>query len=86
MGELIPIVAIFFTIGVPVMALTTHFVLRPMVKDIVHAMRGGSKDEMLELSRQVAEIREEVTRQEHQLAALAEAESFRRQLEAKSSS
>ena len=82
MGELIPIVAIFFTIGVPVMALTTHFVLRPMVKDIVQAMRGGTKDEMFELHRQVAELREDVARQENQLAVLAEAESFRRQLEA----
>ena len=83
MGELIPIVAIFFTIGVPVMALTTHFVLRPMVKDIVLAMRGGSKDEMFELHRQIGELREEVARQESQIAVLAEAESFRRQLEVK---
>ena len=86
MGELIPIFAIFFTIGVPVMALTTHFVLRPMVKDIVGAMRGGSKDEVLELHRQVAELREDVARQESQVAVLIEAESFRRQLETKSSS
>lgn len=83
MNDLIPIVAIFFTIGVPVMALTTHFVLRPMVKDIVQAMRGGSKDEVLELHRQVAELREDVARQESQIAVLTEAESFRRQLEAK---
>lgn len=85
MGELIPIFAIFFTIGVPVMALTTHFVLRPMVKDIVGAMRGGSKDEVLELHGQVAELREDVARQESQIAVLIEAESFRRQLETSSS-
>ncbi len=83
MGEFIPIFAIFFTIGVPVMALTTHFVLRPMVKDIVLAMRGGSKDEMFELNRQIGELREEMARQESQLHVLTEAESFRRQLEAK---
>ena len=83
MDELIPLVAIFFTIGVPVMALTTHFVLRPMVKDIVGAVRGGSKDEMFELHRQVGELRKEVARQESQIAVLVEAESFRRQLEAK---
>ena len=81
MGELIPIVAIFFTIGVPVMALTTHFVLRPMVKDIVKAMRSGSDDEVLVLQQQITELREDVARQESQLAVLAEAESFRRQLE-----
>ena len=85
MGELIPIVAIFFTIGVPVMALTTHFVLRPMVKDIVGAMRGGNKDEMFELHRQVGEMREELARQESQIHVLTDAESFRRQLEAKTS-
>ncbi len=85
MGELIPIVAIFFTIGVPVMALTTHFVLRPMVKDIVGAMRGGNKDEMFELQRQVGEMREELARQESQIHVLTDAESFRRQLEAKTS-
>jgi len=84
MGEMIPIVAIFFTIGVPVMALTTHFVLRPMVKDIVGAMRGGPKDEVLELHRQVGELREDVARQESQIAVLIEAESFRRQLETSS--
>ncbi len=82
MGELIPIVAIFFVIGVPVMSLATHFVLRPLVKDIVKAMRSGSDDEFLVLEQQVAELREDVTRQENQLAVLAEAESFRTQIEA----
>jgi ABC-type sulfate transport system permease subunit len=85
MGELIPIVAIFFTIGVPGMALATHFVLRPMVRDIIEAMRGGAKDEVAALQSHVFELQEIVTRQEEQIAVLAEAESFRRQLEAKSS-
>ncbi|MDH3427939.1 MAG: hypothetical protein OEM23_05835 [Gemmatimonadota bacterium] len=83
MGELIPIVAIVFTIGVPGMALAAHFVLRPMVKDIVEAMRGGAREELTELQSRVAELQEDVARQEGQLAVLAEAESFRRQLEAR---
>ena len=33
-GELIPILAIVFVIGVPVTALAAHFVLRPLVRDI----------------------------------------------------
>ncbi len=85
MEEFIPIVAIFFTIGVPVMAVATHFVLRPMVKDIVQAMRGGAKDEVLALQHQLFELQETVARQDQQISVLAEAESFRRQLEAKHS-
>ncbi len=85
MDELIPIVAIFFTIGVPVMALAGHVVLRPLVRDIVQALRGGSKDEMVLLQQQIGELQEDVARQEGQLAVLVEAESFRRQLEAKPS-
>ena len=83
MGELIPIFAIFFTIGVPGMALAAHFVLRPMVKDIIEAMRGGAKDEVAALQSHVFELQETVARQEEQIAVLVEAESFRRQLEAK---
>ncbi|MDH3298114.1 MAG: hypothetical protein OEM96_07555, partial [Gemmatimonadota bacterium] len=60
-----------------------HFVLRPMVKDIVEAMRGGAREELTELQSRVAELQEDVARQEGQLAVLAEAESFRRQLEAR---
>ena len=37
MDELIPLLAIFFGLGVPAMSLATHFVLRPLVKDIVAA-------------------------------------------------
>jgi hypothetical protein len=82
MDELIPIVAIFFTIGVPVMALATHFVLRPLVRDVVEAMRGGAREEVLALQAHVFELQETVARQEEQISVLVEAESFRRQLEA----
>ena len=85
MDELIPIFAIFFTIGVPGMALAAHFVLRPMVKDIIEAMRGGARGELVDLQSRVAELQEDVARQNEQLTVLTEAESFRRQLEAKPS-
>ncbi|MGI9038881.1 MAG: hypothetical protein ACR2GQ_08460 [Gemmatimonadota bacterium] len=82
MAELIPLVAIFFTIGVPVTALAAHFVLRPLVKDIVQALRGGSRDEVAALQRQIGALQETVDMQEEQLARLVEAESFRKALEA----
>lgn len=82
MAELIPIVAIFFTIGVPVTALAAHFVLRPLVKDIVQALRGGSRDEVAALQRQIGALQETLDMQEEQLARLVEAESFRKALEA----
>lgn len=83
MDELIPIVAIFFTIGVPVMSLATHFVLRPLVKDIVGALRGetGSREEMAALRSEISELHESLARYEERLEALTEAEAFRRQLE-----
>ncbi|MFW6085432.1 MAG: hypothetical protein ACODAA_09475 [Gemmatimonadota bacterium] len=81
MAELIPIIAIFFVIGVPVMSLATHFVLRPLVRDIVGALRGGTRDEARVLRAEVARLQEEVARHEAQLQTLAEAEAFRRRLE-----
>ncbi|MGD8496654.1 MAG: hypothetical protein PVF05_10715 [Gemmatimonadales bacterium] len=83
MDDLIPIVAIFFVIGVPVMSIATHFVLRPLVRDIVGALRGGSREEMDVLRNQITELHEELARHENQLHVLTEAEAFRRQLEAK---
>lgn len=81
MDELIPIVAIFFIIGVPVMSLAAHFVLRPLVKDLVGALRGGTRDEMTALRAEISELQEKLARHETQLHTLAEAEAFRRRLE-----
>lgn len=81
MDELIPIFAIFFIIGVPVMSLATHFVLRPLVKDIVGALRGGTREETLALRTEIAELQEGLARHEAQLQTLVEAEAFRRRLE-----
>lgn len=82
MAELIPIVAIFFTIGVPVTALAAHFVLRPLVKDIVQALRGGTRDEVAAMQRQIGALQEMVESQEDQIARLVESDSFRKALEA----
>ena len=81
MEELIPIFAIFFIIGVPVMSLAAHFVLRPLVKDLVGALRGGTREELAALRMEIGELQEELARHETQLHTLAEAEAFRRRLE-----
>lgn len=82
MAELIPIFAIFFIIGVPVMSLAAHFVLRPLVGDIVRALRGGTRDDLASLQAQIADLREDLVRHEEEIDQLVEAESFRRRLEA----
>jgi hypothetical protein len=81
MDELIPILAIFFGLGVPAMSLATHFVLRPLVKDIVAALRTGPSNELVALRQRVDELQEELTRHEVQLEKLADADSFHRRLE-----
>jgi len=79
--ELIPILAIFFGLGVPAMSLATHFVLRPLVKDIVEALRTGPSSDLVSLQRRVDELQEELTRHELQIEQLADVESFHRRLE-----
>lgn len=83
MDELIPLLAIFFGLGVPAMSLATHFVLRPLVKDIVAALRTGPSNELVALQHRIDEIHEELTRHQIQLEQLADAESFHRRLEGK---
>lgn len=83
MDELIPILAIFFGLGVPAMSLATHFVLRPLVKDIVEALRTGPSSDLVALQHRIDELQEEVTRHEVQLEQLTDAESFHRRLEGK---
>lgn len=81
MDELIPILAIFFGLGVPAVSLATHFVLRPLVKDIVEALRTGPSSEIVALQQRVDEQQEELIRLEARFERLAEAESFHRRLE-----
>ncbi len=82
MDDLIPIVAIFFTIGVPVMSLAAHFVLRPMIKDLTGAIKGVKGEEKEDLEHRLMRLEDALLEQNQQLATLVEAESFRRKLEA----
>lgn len=81
MDELIPLLAIFFALGVPAMSLATHFVLRPLVKDIVEALRSGSSDDLAALERRVDELETQLARQDGELDRLTDAEAFRKRLE-----
>lgn len=81
MDELIPILAIFFGLGVPAVSLATHFVLRPLVKDIVEALRTAPSSDLVTLHQRIDELQEELTRHDVQLEELAAAESFHRRLE-----
>ena len=82
MDELIPILAITFGLGVPALSLATHFVLRPLVRDIVEALRSGPTTERIALEQRVEELELRLDRHEAELEQLSEAESFRRRLEA----
>ena len=79
---LIPLVSIFFVIGVPVMAVATHFVLRPLVRDMTGAIHGKAQAEAADLVERVGRLEQAILDQGQQLDRLVEAESFRRQLEA----
>jgi len=81
MEELIPIVAIFFVIGVPVMSVAAKFVLQPLLRDVTEAIRGGKGQELEDLRDRVARLEGHLSTQGRQLNQLVEAELFRRQLE-----
>ena len=78
---LIPLVAIFFVIGVPVLAVATHFVLRPLVKDVIGALRSRGEAEEADLLGRLHRLEQAVLDQGQQIDRLVEAEVFRRRLE-----
>ncbi len=80
MNELmIPLLGIIFVLGVPSVALATHFVLRPMVRDIANAIRAPKED--AETARRLVRLEERFNELEQNVTRLVEAEDFRRQLE-----
>lgn len=82
MEELIPLFAIFFVIGVPVMSLAARFVLRPLIMDVTKAIKGGKAEEIAEIRDRLSRLETHMSEQAEQLDRLIEAELFRRQLEA----
>lgn len=81
MDELIPIISIFFVIGVPVMSIAGHFVLRPLVRDIIQAISGRAQQEKTDTDERLARIEEALLHQGQQVDKLIEAEAFRLRLE-----
>lgn len=81
MWELIPLLAIVFTIGVPSVALATHLVLRPLVRDIIQAIQTKKTRDEPDVYRRLGELEDGLDRVERQLGQLLEAERFRRELE-----
>ena len=69
MGEFVAILGVLFVIGVPVLALATRFAFRPLIRDLIEARGPRAQD------------RETIER-DRRLDELADAELFRRQLEA----
>ena len=82
LDALIPIVAIFFVIGVPVMSIAAHFVLRPLIRDLTGAIKGGRQAEEESLERRLSRVEDMLLDQNRQIDQLIDAELFRRRLEA----
>lgn len=79
---LIPLLAIFFIFGVPIMAVAAHFVLRPIVRDVIGAIHGKAEAEAEDLMNRLGRLEQAVLDQGQQVDRLVEAEVFRRQLDA----
>ncbi len=73
------ILAIVFLLGIPSMALATHLVLRPLVKDVLKLK--GQKASRAELEGRLAQMEDVVHDLDRQVHQLVEAERFRRELE-----
>jgi hypothetical protein len=82
MEDLIPLFAIFFVIGVPVMSIAAKFVLQPLLRELTGAIRGGQAKDFQEMQERVARLEGHLIGQAERLDQLFEAEQFRRQLEA----
>ena len=78
---LVPIMAIFFVIGLPMIGLVTRFAIRPVIRDLGESVRGHRDEETAELAERLARLEERLEDQDRTLRRLEEAERFRRRLE-----
>ncbi len=81
-SELIGLLGLIFAVGVPSLALAAHLVLRPMIRDLAQALGKGKEVPDAELTGRLARIEERLDRIGELTERLAEAERFRRELEA----
>ena len=75
------ILAIIFVLGVPSLALATHLVLRPLVREVANAIRTTREGEGRELEHRVTRLEDAIQDLDRQMTRLTEAERFRRELE-----
>ena len=82
MGEtVVEILLALLIFGVPTAALTIRFVLRPMLREVVEAVRATKGQVSPELERRLNEMEEGQQILIQKLDRLLEAERFRQQLE-----
>jgi hypothetical protein len=82
MGEtVVEILVALLIFGVPTAALTIRFVLRPMLREVVEAVRATKGQISPELERRLSEMEEGQQLLIQKLDRLLEAERFRQQLE-----
>lgn len=72
------ILAIVFILGVPSMALATHLVLRPLIREFSRLK--GEKASRDELTGRISQLEDIVHDMDRQVNRLVEAERFRREL------
>jgi hypothetical protein len=84
MESVIEILAIIFVLGVPSIALATHLVFRPLLRDIARAIRSEGADPGAdsEIERRLTCVEDVCERIEDQVSRLIEVERFHRELEA----
>ncbi len=78
--DIVEILAIVFIFGVPSMALATHLVLRPLIRDFTRLK--GEKATREELTGRIGQLEDIVHDLDRDVNRLVEAERFRRELEA----
>lgn len=73
------ILAIIFVLGIPSLALATHVVVRPLIREV--AKLKGIRAEKEEIEGRMAQLEDVVRDLDRQVNRLIEAENFRRELE-----
>ena len=79
MEDIAGILAIIFVLGVPSLALATHVVLRPLMRE--YAKLRGLKGDKDEIEARMGQLEDVVHDLDRQVNRLLEAERFRRELE-----
>ena len=63
METLIPLFAIFFVIGIPVMSVAAKFVLQPLLRELTQAIRGGKAKEFEAIQERVIRLEDHLLTQ-----------------------